>query len=335
MSQTEMFTVTGRRGAIVRDTAELDSEVLTEIAHGTVVLVDSRALTSKATERAHICDPAYGWISSKVLGVMSGGDAPPPPNSETVVSRPTAVPPIPPQTTTPTVTEAVQKAVNAVEIMTSATTAQLQTIGDTAVVKGDDVRAIAYFTRAFERSGECAKLLIKRAAAWLRVKQPERALEDAKVSLSTSPAVHRAHAICALALGELDSPEEAYPYWVKARELNAECGDTELRHAQCLKKLMRDEGRAARTRDALFARDAARSPNEVRVWCISDVHYDHEGAVQWAAGLVSDAQYRNDVLIVAGDVADTLHAVRLCLSAFKKAFNRVFYIPGASAFARY
>ena len=66
-------------------------------------------------------------------------------------------------------------------------------------------------------------------------------------------------------------------------------------------------------------RDAGRLP--ARVFAVSDVHYDHAGAKEWAARL-STTEYRNDALIVAGDVGDTFVAVRYCLKAFRAVFRR-------------
>ena len=74
-----------------------------------------------------------------------------------------------------------------------------------------------------------------------------------------------------------------------------------------------------------FKRDAGRPP--ARVFAVSDVHYDHAGAKEWAAAL-SRTAYRDDALIVAGDVGDTFNAVKYCLRAFRAVFRRVFYVPG-------
>ena len=57
------------------------------------------------------------------------------------------------------------------------------------------------------------------------------------------------------------------------------------------------------------------------------MHYDHAGAREWAAGL-SRTAYRDDAIIVAGDVGDTYAAVRYCLKALRACFRRVFFTPG-------
>ena len=47
----------------------------------------------------------------------------------------------------------------------------------------------------------------------------------------------------------------------------------------------------------------------------------------WVHGL-SKTEYSRDVLIIAGDVADTLRGVKAGLGALKAKFGRVFYTPG-------
>ena len=44
--------------------------------------------------------------------------------------------------------------------------------------------------------------------------------------------------------------------------------------------------------------------------------------------LLAQTAYKNDAIIVAGDVGDTFVAVKYCLKAFRAAFRRVFYVPG-------
>ena len=78
-------------------------------------------------------------------------------------------------------------------------------------------------------------------------------------------------------------------------------------------------------RRAACARDADRPP--ARIFACSDVHYDHPGAREWVASLSLTA-YRDDALVVAGDVGDTLAAVKYCLHALKAVFRRVIYVPG-------
>ncbi|XP_002737627.1 uncharacterized protein LOC100378179 [Saccoglossus kowalevskii] len=64
-----------------------------------------------------------------------------------------------------------------------------------------------------------------------------------------------------------------------------------------------------------------------RVFAISDIHVDHPANLDWINGW-SDQRYRDDVLIVAGDVTDYLPLLESTLSSFKKKFKSVFYVPG-------
>jgi hypothetical protein len=53
--------------------------------------------------------------------------------------------------------------------------------------------------------------------------------------------------------------------------------------------------------------DAARPP--ARIFAVSDVHYDHPGAHEWGKQL-SGVSYKEDAIILAGDIGDTYDAVR-------------------------
>ena len=47
------------------------------------------------------------------------------------------------------------------------------------------------------------------------------------------------------------------------------------------------------------------------------------------AASLSKTAYKDDAIILAGDVGDTFTAVKLCLRAFRAIFRRVFYVPGS------
>lgn len=64
-----------------------------------------------------------------------------------------------------------------------------------------------------------------------------------------------------------------------------------------------------------------------RVFAISDLHTDYSDNMAWVARL-STEWYKKDVLIVAGDVAETYRSFVLTLSELKERFQRVFYVPG-------
>ncbi|WIA13924.1 hypothetical protein OEZ85_002494 [Tetradesmus obliquus] len=71
------------------------------------------------------------------------------------------------------------------------------------------------------------------------------------------------------------------------------------------------------------------SSGSSRVFCVSDLHVDKAGGanMSWLQRISSSA-FRNDVLIVAGDVADTAAAVAAALKLLSPRFARVVWLPG-------
>ncbi|WP_186188393.1 metallophosphoesterase family protein [Burkholderia gladioli] len=65
----------------------------------------------------------------------------------------------------------------------------------------------------------------------------------------------------------------------------------------------------------------------MRIFSLSDIHVDFEGNAEWVASL-SRSEYQRDVLILAGDVSDSLERLERCLSTFANCFRRVFFVPG-------
>jgi predicted phosphodiesterase len=65
----------------------------------------------------------------------------------------------------------------------------------------------------------------------------------------------------------------------------------------------------------------------MRIFAVSDVHVDYDENAKWVANL-SFADYRNDVLILAGDVTDTRRLLDWCLTTLAKRFRKVLFVPG-------
>jgi predicted phosphodiesterase len=65
----------------------------------------------------------------------------------------------------------------------------------------------------------------------------------------------------------------------------------------------------------------------MRVFALSDIHVDYEVNARWVSGL-SLIDYQQDVLILAGDVSDSIQRLEHCLHAFTNRFRRVFFVPG-------
>lgn len=65
----------------------------------------------------------------------------------------------------------------------------------------------------------------------------------------------------------------------------------------------------------------------MRVFALSDVHIDYEENAKWVANL-SIAEYRDDALVLAGDVTDSLRLLEWCLGALARRFKKVLFTPG-------
>jgi len=65
----------------------------------------------------------------------------------------------------------------------------------------------------------------------------------------------------------------------------------------------------------------------VRVFALSDIHIDYDVNAKWIANL-SNAEYLDDALILAGDVTDSRRLLEWCLSALAKRFKKVLFTPG-------
>lgn len=65
----------------------------------------------------------------------------------------------------------------------------------------------------------------------------------------------------------------------------------------------------------------------MRIFATSDLHADFAANEKWLAGL-SRADFTEDALIVAGDIAHRLHTVEITLSRLVERFAAVFFVPG-------
>ena len=72
----------------------------------------------------------------------------------------------------------------------------------------------------------------------------------------------------------------------------------------------------------------SRPPSLHNVYAISDIHAEYAENMQFCEDL-DDSHYRNDVLIVAGDVADSLSVFEAAMSRLVSKFGVVFFVPGA------
>lgn len=65
----------------------------------------------------------------------------------------------------------------------------------------------------------------------------------------------------------------------------------------------------------------------MRLFAISDIHIDYPDNARWVEQ-VSDADYRNDLLILAGDLTEDRRLLAWCLGRFAAKFQKVLFVPG-------
>lgn len=65
----------------------------------------------------------------------------------------------------------------------------------------------------------------------------------------------------------------------------------------------------------------------MRLFALSDIHVDYPDNARWVEGL-SDTDYRDDVLILAGDLTEDAKLLGWCLAHFAARFRQVLFVPG-------
>eukprot|EP00930_Biecheleria_cincta_P072010 TRINITY_DN59452_c0_g1_i1.p1 TRINITY_DN59452_c0_g1~~TRINITY_DN59452_c0_g1_i1.p1 ORF type:complete len:876 (+),score=154.69 TRINITY_DN59452_c0_g1_i1:26-2629(+) len=207
-------------------------------------------------------------------------------------------------------------------------------LGNDALKLGDAKSAIVHYTRALGTGtgttvDDVATFHSNRSAAFAQLTIWDLALRDGQAAVKAKPSWPKAHVRCGCAWLGMGEHEEAYKCLAHAMTL---C-PTGYKEAQqnlnaALWRFPLYSSPSSQRRWKRFDEDAEKPADFCRVFAISDVHIDHtEGHKAWAEGL-SNKEYKNDVLIVAGDLGDTMNSIRVGLSIFKKKFRRVFYTPG-------
>lgn len=65
----------------------------------------------------------------------------------------------------------------------------------------------------------------------------------------------------------------------------------------------------------------------MRLFALSDIHTDYDENWHWVEK-ISRVEHLNDVLILAGDISDSVDNITRCLERCVSCFYRVFYLPG-------
>lgn len=234
-------------------------------------------------------------------------------------------------------TERLVKSENAVNRQSKAE--QMKGQGNAALKAGDIALSVAYYTMALAVIGPVANgnqsmqqtmaiYSSNRSAAFSKLKQWNFALADGEAAKKSSPNWFKAYLrIGAAYLGQTHA-EHAYKTFLYARDMEGGLNEAAKEAGKALWQMPQLTSPLARRRVNRFSEDAKLPVGSRRVFAISDVHIDHnDSVVKWAEN-INSTEFKNDCLLVAGDLGDTFNAVKRGLMIFKKKFKRVFYVPG-------
>eukprot|EP00930_Biecheleria_cincta_P083455 TRINITY_DN73029_c0_g1_i1.p1 TRINITY_DN73029_c0_g1~~TRINITY_DN73029_c0_g1_i1.p1 ORF type:complete len:806 (-),score=172.71 TRINITY_DN73029_c0_g1_i1:148-2565(-) len=216
---------------------------------------------------------------------------------------------------------------------------KLKANGNNALKSGDLPLAVAYYTMALavitpaangnqNLQQTLAVYSSNRSAAFAKLQQWEFALADGEAAKRSSPNWFKAHLRIGAAYLGRNHAEHAYKTFLFAADLKEGYKEAMREAAVALWSIPRLESPIAKKRINRFSQDAHQPVGFARIFAISDVHIDHgDSVIKWAEG-ISATEFKNDILLVAGDLGDTFNAVKRGLMIFKKKFRRVFYVPG-------
>jgi len=171
-------------------------------------------------------------------------------------------------------------------------------------------------------------LYANRAKAFSRIRNWTAAVADGKRAVLEKANFPKARNALGAALLGAGFTEQAYTEYGMALVMEPNNSVACKGRQACLATLplCRSVTSRRRARER-FAVDLCRPQKTTKVYAISDVFGDHHANEEWTHS-IDDLKFQEDVLIVAGNVADTRGAVMRVLTTLKSKFRRVFWCPG-------
>lgn len=65
----------------------------------------------------------------------------------------------------------------------------------------------------------------------------------------------------------------------------------------------------------------------MRIFTVSDLHVDYRENARWVSG-ISRTEFTNDLLILAGDISDSIERIERTITEMSERFKKVLYVPG-------
>ncbi|CAK9026113.1 unnamed protein product [Durusdinium trenchii] len=170
-------------------------------------------------------------------------------------------------------------------------------------------------------------LYSNRSGAFARAGRWTAATRDAEFALAEGQTYPKAYTRLGVALLGCRENEKAYAAFAKALKEEERNQAASKGRQACLHLVPQWLSSAAKQRRTKLLRDACRPRRNSRVFLLSELRFGHASNEAWVHGIHA-TKFLDDVLILTGNVADSLRALERALTALRPKFRRIFYTPG-------
>ena len=196
--------------------------------------------------------------------------------------------------------------------------------GNDALRAKDWHRAIACFTEALAAiplrgattdSYSLLRCILysNRSGAFARARRWKAAVRDAELAVAEQQTYPKAHTRLGVALLGCRENEKAYAAFATALKEEERNQAASKGRQACLHLVPQWLSSAARLRRQKFLRDASRPKRSSRIFLLSELRFGHASNEAWVHGIHA-TKFLDDVLILTGNVADSLRALERGLS---------------------
>jgi len=167
-----------------------------------------------------------------------------------------------------------------------------------------------------------------RASAFVALRDWGAAAGDAHRAVQANPGSARARCLLGVACLGMRQTEDAYAAFAEAVKKDHEYSEARRGRDMCLVQMAHGLSSRMEARKQWRLHDAERPKASTRVFCMSDIHLDHSQR-QWSWVMnIEPNKFKEDVLIVAGNLAIKMPSILGGLQMLKSKFRRVFYTVG-------
>jgi len=173
-----------------------------------------------------------------------------------------------------------------------------------------------------------SELLRGRASAFTQLRDWGAAAGDAYRAVEAKPQSAKARTALGVALLGMRQTEQAYSAFAEAVKKDHESASARRGRDYCLTEMALGRSARMEARKQWRLADGERPKASSRVFAISDIHLDHsQRQFAWIMSIDGE-KFKEDVIIVAGNLGIRMNSLVGGLSLLKSKFRRVFYTVG-------